>query len=433
MASTLLLKLRFCHTLKKMKLPVPTPHTRVVRIELSPSTIVTLVLVVAGLWAMSRLLPAVLVLVTALVIVGTLNPAVQWLEARRWRRGLSIAIVFTVLLIVTVLVVTLTVPELLAQVKTLIEMEPALRARLVAHLAGSRLTAPFAETLRTVNYDALLKSFGAMAFALSTRVLEVFAYCVGAVFLALYMMIDRDRLRGGLYAIVPRSHHIRLARVMMNLETIVSGYIRGQVITCVLMGAFMFILLVACGIPNALAIAVFGGVADVLPYVGIFLTMGPAVVAALAHGPTVTVIVLVLMLAYEEFESRVLVPVVYGRALRLPSSVVLFALIVGATLLGIVGALLALPVAAAILMLIEELRVELPGETELRENAELQKKDEREEKEYERRTGGMPAEQAAAIAMEISGERKKEEVAPDAPAPAEQSPPEESVPDKNRG
>ncbi len=125
--------------------------------------------------------------------------------------------------------------------------------------------------------------------------------------------------------------------------------------------------------PNALAIAVFGGVADVLPYIGIFLTIGPAVVAALAKGPTVTVIVLALMLAYEEFESRVLVPVVYGRALRLPSSVVLFSLIVGATLLGIVGALLALPVAAAILMLIEELRVELPGETELDEDAEAEK------------------------------------------------------------
>jgi predicted PurR-regulated permease PerM len=115
---------------------------------------------------------------------------------------------------------------------------------------------------------------------------------VGAIFLALYMMIDRDRLRGGLFSIVPRTHHIRLSRVMMNLETIVGGYIRGQVITCALMAVFMFILLVACGVPNAMAISVFGGVADVLPYVGTFLTMGPAVVAALARGPAVTVIVL---------------------------------------------------------------------------------------------------------------------------------------------
>jgi putative heme transporter len=387
---------------------------------------ITMVLVVAGLWVMIQLLPVVLVLIAALAIVGTLSPAVQWLEARLLRRGLSIAIVFTMLLVITLLVVTLTIPELGAQVMSLIEHEPALRARLVARLAGSRMTASLAEALRTVQYDALLKSSAALAFAASTRVLEVFAYCVGAIFLALYMMIDRDRLRGGLFAIVPRSHHIRLSRVMMNLETIVGGYIRGQVITCVLMAVFMFILLVACGVPNALAIAVFGGVADVLPYIGIFLTMAPAVLAALARGPAVTVIVLVMMLAYEELESRVLVPVIYGRALRLPSSVVLFSLIAGATLLGVVGALVALPVAAAILMLIQELRVELPGETELIEDAELRKRDVRGEQEYERRTEGMPAEQAAAIAIEISGDRKKEEVAPHAL-------PDASLHDEKRG
>jgi predicted PurR-regulated permease PerM len=386
-----------------------------VRFDLSPSTIITIVLVVVGSWAMTRLLPAVLVLVGALVIVGTLSPAVQWLEAHRLRRGLGISIVFIMLLVITLLVVTLTFPALLAQVTSLLEKEPALRARLVTSLAGSRLTAPFAETVRIMNYDALMKSFGATAFALSRRVLEVFAYSLGSIFLGLYMMIDRDHLRGGLYAIVPRSQHLRLSRVMMNLETIVGGYIRGQLITCVLMTVFMFLLLVACGVPSALAIAVFGGVADVLPYIGIFLTMGPAVAVALARGPTVAVIVFVLMLAYEEFESRVLVPIVYGRALRLPSSVVLFALIVGGTLLGIVGALLALPVAAAILMLIEELRVELPGETEVVGNAEQQTRDDRGEQEYERRTQGLPVEQAAAIAVEISDDRKNEEVAPLAP------------------
>jgi hypothetical protein len=95
--------------------------------------------------------------------------------------------------------------------------------------------------------------------------------------------------------------------------------------------------------------------------------------------------------------------------MRLPSSIVLFSLITGVTLLGIVGALLALPVAAAILMLIDELRVELPGETEQIENTELRKKDDRGEQEYERRTEGMHAEQAAAIAVEMSDDRRKEE------------------------
>ncbi len=100
----------------------------VVRFELSPSTIITMVLVVAGLWVMIRLLPVVLVLVTALSIVGALSPVVQWLETRRLRRGLSIAIVFLTLLVITLLVVTLTIPALLAEVTSLIDQEPVLRA-----------------------------------------------------------------------------------------------------------------------------------------------------------------------------------------------------------------------------------------------------------------------------------------------------------------
>jgi predicted PurR-regulated permease PerM len=388
---------------------VQSRRTRSIRIEIAPWTIFSLVLVIASVWIFLRLLPVVLVLVGALMIVGTLAPAVAWLEQRGLRRGLGIAIVFTVLSVATVLIFVLTIPELVKQVRSLINMEPALRERLAAWFAQSPLTANLADTLRNVHYDALITSSAASVLTFFTLVVESIAYGFGAIFLALYIMLDRDRLRGALFAVVPRTHHIRLSRILIHLNTIVGGYIRGQAITCLLMAAFVFVLLTACGIPNALVIAVFGGLADVLPYIGIFLTMGPAVAAALPFGTVIVTVVLVLMLIYEEFESRVLVPVVYGHAMRLPSSVVLFSLIAGATLFGIIGALLALPVAATILMLIDKLRVELPGETEQAGDTERRRKDDHSEREYTRRTEGMPAEEASAIAVEMSGARKKTE------------------------
>lgn len=389
--------------------PGSAPQPRVVRFELSGSTMITLFMVGVGIWLSFRLLSVLLLCVAALIIVATLAPTVSWLETRRLPRGWAIALVFTLLTISSVLVVGLTVPAFLAQVSSLVDQEPVIRAALVERLEGSHLGSPLADSLRTMDYDAVLHSFGASAFGMSRRLIEVFAYCVGAIFLGLYVMIDRDRLRGGLFAVVPRRQHIRLSRVMMNLETIVGGYIRGQLITCGLMGAFMFVLLTACGVKNALALAVFGGVADVLPYIGIFLTMGPAVVAAMARGPLAAGVVFVLMLVYEELESRLLVPLVYGRAMRLPSSMVLLSLVTGTALGGVVGALLALPVAAAILMLVNELRVELPGQSEAIESAELKRKDDLGEREYERRTEGMHAEEAAAIAVEMSDDRKAEE------------------------
>lgn len=366
-------------------------------------------LVFASLWIVLHLVPVVLVLVGALMIVGTLDPAVSWLEQRGVRRDAGIAVVFAVLFVATVLVFVLTIPELVKQVKSMIDLEPALRERLAAWFAQFPLTANLANTMRNVQYDALITSSAEPVLTFFTFVVESIAYGFGAIFLALYIMLDRDRLRGALFAVVPRTHHIRLSRILLHMNTIVGGYIRGQAITSGLMAAFIFVLLTACGIPNALVFAVFGGLADVLPYIGIFLTMGPAVAAALPFGAVITMVVFLLLLAYEEFESRVLVPLVYGHSMRLPSSVVLFSLIAGATLFGIIGALLALPVAATILMLIDKLRVELPGETEQAADTENRKEDEHSEREYTRRTEGMPAEEASAIAVEMSGVRKDSE------------------------
>jgi predicted PurR-regulated permease PerM len=387
----------------------PHPRKRVLRIEIAPATLIIGVLVLCVAWLLIRLLPVLLALVAALMIVGTLNPAVEWLESRHIRRGYGIAIIFSLFLLIIVLPLILTIPALVDQVASLVAQEPELRARAAGFLSRYPLTASLADYLRDFHYDALIKSFGVQMLAFSTRIIETVAYSAGAVFLALYIMIDRDRLRGALFAVVPRSHHIQLSRIMTNLQTIVGGYLRGQIVTCLMMGIFLYILLQACGVPNALAFAVFGGIADVLPFIGVFLTMIPAVLAALVKGPVITLVVFAALLVYEELESRFLIPLVYGRALRLPSSVVLFSLIAGGSLYGIAGALLALPMAATILMLIDELRVELPGEQA--GNSDLKEVDKRNEAEYERRTAGMAAEEAAAVAVEITDHRKKEETA----------------------
>ncbi len=381
----------------------PDKKLRVVRFEVSVATMIQIILVVACLWLLIKLWPVFLVLVVALLIVGTMSPVVSWIEGHHYSRNLGIAIAFIFLFVATTLSITLTIPSLLAQASDLVKQEPAFRASISDYLDHSNLTAPLAEWLRKVEYGG----FSSSAFDISMRFVEIVAYGTTAIFLALYIMLDRDRLRGGLFAIVPRTHHIRLARVMMNLETIVGAYIRGQLITCLFIAIFSFTLLIACGVPNAFALAVFAGVADVLPYIGALLSIGPMVLAALVRGPVVVAVILLIMLVYEEFESRVLVPRIYGRELRLPASVVLFSLLAGGTLMGILGALLALPVAATVMMLIEELRVELPGKQERISDVEQRVGDERAEKEYVRRTDGVPVEQAAAIAASMSIDRRR--------------------------
>ena len=113
------------------------------------------------------------------------------------------------------------------------------------------------------------------------------------------------------------------------------------------------------------------------------------------------------MFLYQEFESRILVPRVYGRVLRLSPAIVLVALLVGGTLPGILGALLALPIAAGLQMLVRELRVELPGEEHL--DAEVRKRDEKAEQVYEELAAGESVEKAAAIAGQLAQRLKDTE------------------------
>jgi predicted PurR-regulated permease PerM len=390
----------------------PAPkEARVMRIELSVKSMLTIAAVGAGLWLVVNVLPALLVLVTALMLVGAMHPVVAWLERRKVRRLLAICLVFATSVLLAIALLALTIPPLLSQAKLIGENEPKIRQAVADYLDQSHLTASLADGIRNTRATEMIKSAGSTLLALSTRVVEIAAYLMAAVFLAFYMMVERDRLRGAFYAVVPRRHHVRLSHILLSLATIVGGYIRGQLLTCSLMGSFIFVLLLSCGVPNALALAVFGGAMDLLPYIGTLVTVGLVVFAAAVQGPATAIVVFLFMLAYEELESRVLVPLVYGRSLRLPSSVIFFSLILGTTLAGIIGALLALPIAAAVLMLVEELRVELPGETVQPEHLAQRRDDHRTEKEYARRTESLPAEEAAAVAVEIAADRKETEEA----------------------
>ncbi|MDB4934058.1 MAG: hypothetical protein JWP87_1030 [Labilithrix sp.] len=377
------------------------------RVELSVRTALIALLTLVAVWLFLQLWQILLVIVVALMIVGMLNPFVDKLENRGMRREYAIAIVFTALFVVVGGFCALTIPTLVTQLGDVMENLPKTQAKVVTALEHSRLTAPFASSARAFNPSDLGKRAQELGFTYGPRVIEIGAYAVTAFFLAVYLMIDRDRMRGALFALIPRSYHLRTSRVVLNLETIVGGYMRGQAITSLLMAVFTFGVLTVAGVPNALALALFAGIADVLPYIGALLACGPAVLAALSKGTTTALVVLVVLAAYQEFESRVIVPRVYGKVLRLPPASVMIALLVGGKLLGILGALLALPIAAGIRMIIAEMRVELPGEEV--DDGELRAKDAVAEREFAARAAGHPAVEAAAIATEIAVERRADD------------------------
>jgi len=222
-------------------------------------------------------------------------------------------------------------------------------------------------------------------------------------------------MQGTVYAIVPRDYHMRLARILQNLETIVGGYMRGQLITSVAIGVFTYVLLVICGIPNALSLALFAAVVDVIPFIGGLLATAPAVLVALSKGVPTGLAVLLTLFIYQEFENRILVPRVYGRVLRLAPATVVLALLAGGLLLGVIGALLALPIAAGLQMVLAELKVELPGDDS--EDRSAQARDAKTEATYERMSAGATAPEAGQIAKNLAHDIREADAADAAKEP----------------
>ena len=379
---------------------VPAQANTLVRFEISPRSIAWILATIAGVWLFLQLRAIVLLLVVALVLAGTFNPLVEWMERRGIKRLYALTLLFVGLLLATSLLIFLTVPPFFEQLTQIVRDAPHHRDQLIALLQQRDFTAPLARALQNAGLAQTFTRIENSLVGYTPEILTALGWAVTTLFLAFYLLADGKRMQGTVYAIVPRDYHMRLARILQNLEAIVGGYMRGQLITSVAIGVFTYLLLVICGVPNALSLALFAAVVDVIPFIGGLLATAPAVLVALSNGLPTGLVVLLALFIYQEFENRILVPKVYGRALRLAPVTVVLALLAGGLLLGVIGALLALPIAAGLQMMVAELRVDLPGDDS--DDRSAQARNAKTEATYERMSAGASAPEAGQIAKNLA-------------------------------
>jgi predicted PurR-regulated permease PerM len=322
-----------------------TPET----VERVGAALFTLWLKIGATLLIARLLalvwPVIVLFVLSLMLVATFNPLVRRLQTRL-TRGWAITAVVSALIVVGAGVLILMIPPLLRQGRNLLVNLPhylhtiengAQQMGIPLHLQASALD--------------LSKRVASMG----PELLNVLGTVVGGVtgvltvaVLTTYLLIDGPRVATSLFRLLPRSERLPGRQMFAEIGLQVGSYMRGQFITSAAAGLFSFILLAALKVPEPLALAFLMAVADVIPMVGPLIGTVPAVLMALTRGTPVALIVLVAFVVYHQIESHVLVPRIYGRTMSLSPSIVVIAILIGATLMGILGALLALPVAAAV-------------------------------------------------------------------------------------
>src|SRR5215212_8940491 len=307
--------------------------------------------------------------VIALFLAAVLSPAVNWLE-RRFRlinRPLAIGLTYLGVLVALLLVVGIFVPVLVDQINgftkfvTTAANAPEGPTQYIRGLAKDNGLGGFLQRFDDQLHELRKQLGGVLQNLLSSsgQIVISFAGMIAALAtvltLTFFLLLGSERYVNAGVGLFPEAHQPLVRRLLSKSAGAISGYITGNLAISVICGITTFIVLLLLGMPYAAPLALLVAVLDLIPLVGATLGGALLVIVGLFVEPWKAVVLLVYIVVYQQAEGSVLQPIVYSRAVQLNGLVILIALLVGGQLLGIPGALLAIPVAEIIRIVVTEL------------------------------------------------------------------------------
>jgi len=320
------------------------------------------VFVAYGLYRMlGQLTQVITLLIVAFFLTLTLNPLVEALDRRGMRRPTSVAIVFAGLVAAFIALGFLVVPPVAQQGGLLADNAPKylddlLSNRFIRDFDGQYHVLDKVQVeLKKLLTDGSFMSgvFGGVLGASKALASGFFAVLTVLV-LTLYFLSTLPRVKDAAYGLVPSSRRPRFMSLSEEIMRRVGSYAIGQVAVATINAVCSWIMMSIVGIRYAAVLAVVVGILGLIPMVG--ATLGAAVVClvALFDDPQKAVIALIYYVIYQQVENYVVAPKIMQRTISVPGSVTVVAALIGATLAGVLGALLAMPVAAGLLLIYEE-------------------------------------------------------------------------------
>lgn len=298
----------------------------------------------------SVLLPFVI----ALVISYILNPVVAMLHKRKMPRTVAVLLIYVVFSVLITVVLLNLVPMFVKQTKELKEHYPRMfiqAQQWTEELKDNRFLPP---SIR----DGMKRSFQKAEQVISTAIanaLNGIGETINMIFIAFiipfltfYMMKDFQLIEKAALAIVPPKHRGRTVELLEQIDRTLGNYIRGQLLVCVITGSLAYLGYWLIGLPYPLLLASLVAVFNIIPFIGPFFGAIPAVLMASTVSLKMVLIVICVNIIVQLLENNVVSPQVVGRTLQLHPLFVIFALLVGGELAGIVGLILAVPVFAVI-------------------------------------------------------------------------------------
>lgn len=317
------------------------------------------------LWrALGEITTTLTLLTVAFFLTLALNPIVDWLSRTYMRRSFAVGLVFTLFLVAFVALGFLVIPPVIQEGTELVSRVPVyvqqlLRTEWVRELdqdnqLSNRVQA---EVTRRLTDEAFIgQVLGGILGAGRVVVSGVFQ-TITVLILTLYFLAALPKMKHAAYAMVPASRRPRVMSLGEEMMRRVGSYAIGQVFIASINAILSWFMMRLLGIPYAAVLAVSVGLLGLIPMVGASIGAGLVCLVAFFYEPKLAIVFAVYYLIYQQVENYLVAPRVMQRTVSVPGAVTIVAALIGGTLLGVLGALLAIPVAAGLLLLYEEVLV----------------------------------------------------------------------------
>lgn len=316
-------------------------------------------------WTLLSLSGVLFSVFAATFITLGLDPLVRWFQRRGMKRGVAIVTVIILFVLVIVGLLWLVVPLVIGQAAAFIEAIPDMLANLrsqewfqeASSGSGGVLASVYTWFVGLISDPNTWATIGGGALNVGLAIVGGISTGFFIFILTIYFIATLDSSKAAIYTLISASHRDRVVGYAERIMQNVGRYLSGMVILAFFNATFSFIILLVAQVPFALVIAVSAFFITLIPLIGTVLTTIVMTVLALFVSPLSAIIVLAAMLVYMQVEAYILTPRVMSKAVQVPGSIVLIAALAGGTLAGLPGALVAIPVAAGILLIIKEVVV----------------------------------------------------------------------------
>jgi predicted PurR-regulated permease PerM len=294
----------------------------------------------------------------ALFVAISLDPAVRWLTRRGVRRGLAVLLIFLIASGLVTAFLMSVIPAMVHQFENLVHDAPGYLASLQERSARFRgLSDRYHLTSKAQDLLASLPGrLGSGLLGFTRRLFGALFSTLTVVVLTIYFMADLPRLRHGVLRLFPRAHRAQFGQIADVMVDKVGAYMIGNVLISLAAGVASFAVFTALGVPFAVPLAFVVALCDLIPMIGATLGAVICVLAALLTTeiwPT-TVVVAIFFVVYQQLENYLIAPRILRHTVSLSAAAVLLAGLIGGTVLGLIGALMAIPVAAGLKVVLAE-------------------------------------------------------------------------------